>query len=97
MKWSWDYVWLLLKRPVRFEAVFLFFPLEAREWTEVLVECGEVCQYYFSIFETADYTDCGKNTVLRRPLKRARPAGVTSQKARNSRVAPRVPDYFLNL
>ena len=95
MRWSLDYVWLLLKRPARFNAVFFVsIPSEVREWTPLLVECGEVCQYYFSIFEIADYMDGADNTVLRRPLKRARQR-VCPPKKQGTRELPReFPFYF---
>jgi hypothetical protein len=86
---------LLLKRPARFNAIFsVFIFSEVREWTALLVECREVCQYYFSIFEIADYVDCADNAVLRRPLKRAR-RGVCLPKKQGTRELPReFPLYF---
>jgi hypothetical protein len=35
----------------------VFIPLGDRKWTALLAECGEICQHYFSIFETADDAD----------------------------------------
>jgi hypothetical protein len=61
-----------------------------------LVECDEVCQYYFSIFETANCMDGSDHTVLRRPLKRARTAGCASPKKQGTRELPReFPFTFL--
>ena len=78
-----------LKRPAGFNAIFfVFIPPEAREWTALLVEYGEVCPYYFSIFETADFMDGLDNTVLRRPLKRARQS-VCPPKKQGTRELPR--------
>ena len=86
-----------VETPARFNADFLcLIPSEIRKWTPLLAECAELCQYYFSIFETVDYMDGADNTVLRRPLERARQRGVPSQKARNSRVASRVPALLLS-
>jgi hypothetical protein len=48
----------LLKTPGAFQRYFLCFYLLGGPGVDcLLVERGEVCQYYFSIFETADYTD----------------------------------------
>ena len=86
---------LLLKRPARFNAIFsVFIFSEVREWTALLVECREVCQYYFSIFETVDYMDGADNTVLRRPLKIARQR-LCPPKKQGTRELPReFPLYF---
>jgi hypothetical protein len=40
------------------------------------MECGEVCQYYFSIFETADYTDRFRHVKNIKGLKRHHPLTV---------------------
>jgi hypothetical protein len=53
-----------------------------------LVECDEVCQYYFSIFETADSIDGVDNTVLWRALKGARER-VCPPKKQGTRELPR--------
>jgi hypothetical protein len=82
----------LLKRPAVSTLFSLFlFPRRSGEWASLLVECGEVCQYYFAIFETADCMDEADNMVLRRPVPRLFP-----KKARNSRVASRVPALLLS-
>jgi hypothetical protein len=39
----------------------VFIPLGDRKWTALLAECGEICQHYFSIFETANYADDADN------------------------------------
>jgi hypothetical protein len=59
-----------LKRPAGFNAIFfVFIPSEVRKWTALLVECGEVCQYYFSIFETADYTGEADNEMRKARIR----------------------------
>ena len=88
-------MWLLLKRPARFNAVFfVLFPRRSRKWTPLLAECAEMCQYYFSIFEIADYMDGADNTVLQRRLKRARQP-VCPPKKQGTRELPReFPFHF---
>ena len=54
-----------------------------------------MCQYYFSIFEIADYMDGADKTVLQSRLKRARQPVCPPRKQGNSRVASRVPVSLL--
>jgi hypothetical protein len=84
-----------VETPARFNADFLcLIPSEIRKWTPLLAECAELCQYYFSIFETVDYMDGADNTVLRRPLKIARPR-LCPPKKQGTRELPReFPLYF---
>ena len=84
-----------VETPGAFQRCFLcLIPSEVREWAPLLVECGEVCQHYFSIFEIADYMDCAGNTVLLRPLKRARQR-LCPPKKQGTRELPReFPLYF---
>jgi hypothetical protein len=59
-----------LKRPAGFNAIFfVFIPSEVRKWTALLVEYGEVCQYYFSIFETADFMGEADNEIRKTKVR----------------------------
>ena len=81
-----------VETPARFNADFLcLIPSEIRKWTPLLAECAELCQYYFSIFETVDYMGLRGQYRPAATAQNSTPAVVPSQKARNSRVASRVP------